>query len=317
MSGARATISGGPISADAIADALGIYRPTAEQRAVIEAPLGPALVVAGAGSGKTETMAARVLWLVANGHVAPEGVLGLTFTRKAAGELSARIRSRLIALGASGLLPPGPDGAPLVDAFTQPTVSTYNSFASSLYRDHAVLIGRDPDGVVLGEAGAWQLARDIVATATDARLADLDLSVDSATEAVLRLAHGLAEHHATVDDLRALIAEFVRMRDLPSPDRHARADVDRLATTLDATLPLSDLVERFELAKQREGYVAFSDQVTLALQIVRAHTEVAAGIRARYRVVLLDEYQDTNVARRGFAGLTTMGARSSPSAATR
>ena len=118
MSGARATISGGSLSADAIADALGIYRPTDEQRAVIEAPLGPALVVAGAGSGKTETMAARVLWLVANGHVAPEGVLGLTFTRKAAGELAARIRSRLIALGASGLLPPGPDGGPLVDAFT-------------------------------------------------------------------------------------------------------------------------------------------------------------------------------------------------------
>ena len=306
MSGARATISGGSISggsisggsisADAIADALGIHRPTAEQRAVIEAPLGPALVVAGAGSGKTETMAARVLWLVANGHVAPEGVLGLTFTRKAAGELAARIRSRLIALGASGLLPPGPDGAPVLDAFTQPTVSTYNSFASSLYRDHAVLIGRDPDGVVLGEAGAWQLARDIVASATDARLADLDLSVDKATEAVLRLAHGLAEHHASVDDLRSLIAEVVSIRDLPSPDRHARADVDRLATTLEATLPLGDLVERFEHAKQREGYVAFSDQVTLALQIVRAHAEVAASIRSRYRVVLLDEYQDTNVA---------------------
>jgi len=291
VSGARATIS-----ADAIADALGIYRPTVEQCAVIEAPLGPALVVAGAGSGKTETMAARVLWLVANGHVAPEGVLGLTFTRKAAGELAARIRSRLIALGASGLLPPGPDGSPLIDAFTQPTVSTYNSFASSLYRDHAVLLGRDPEGVVLGEAGAWQLARDLVTSATDARLSDLDLSVDKATEAVLRLAHGLAEHHASVDDLRALIAEVVRVRELPSPDRFPRADVDRYAATLEATLPLCDLVEQFEAAKRREGYVAFADQVTLALQIARAHAAVGEGIRERYRVVLLDEYQDTNVA---------------------
>ena len=61
--------------------------PTAEQVAVIEAPLEPLLVVAGAGSGKTETMAARVVWLVANGFVQPEEVLGLTFTRKAAGEL--------------------------------------------------------------------------------------------------------------------------------------------------------------------------------------------------------------------------------------
>ena len=60
------------------------HPPTPEQIAIIESPRQPALVVAGAGSGKTETMAARVVWLVANGYVAPHEVLGLTFTRKAA-----------------------------------------------------------------------------------------------------------------------------------------------------------------------------------------------------------------------------------------
>ena len=86
-------------SAVALARALGQrYLPTPEQVEVIEAPLEPLLVVAGAGSGKTETMAARVVWLVANGHVRPEEVLGLTFTRKAAGELAERVRSRLRAL---------------------------------------------------------------------------------------------------------------------------------------------------------------------------------------------------------------------------
>ena len=72
--------------------------PTPEQAAVIEAPLRPLLVVAGAGSGKTETMAARVVWLVANDLVRPDEVLGLTFTRKAAGELSERVVARLGAL---------------------------------------------------------------------------------------------------------------------------------------------------------------------------------------------------------------------------
>ena len=56
------------MSAAVIAAALGQFPPTSEQTAVIEAPLAPALVVAGAGSGKTETMAARVVWLVANRH---------------------------------------------------------------------------------------------------------------------------------------------------------------------------------------------------------------------------------------------------------
>ena len=76
----------------ALATALGLPPPTEEQAAVIAAPARPALVVAGAGAGKTETMAARVVWLVAIGAVLPEQVLGLTFTRKAAQQLGARVR---------------------------------------------------------------------------------------------------------------------------------------------------------------------------------------------------------------------------------
>lgn len=277
-----------------IARALGQkHDPTPEQQAIIEAPVAPALVVAGAGSGKTETMAARVLWLVANGHVAPEQVLGLTFTRKAAGELAARIRERLVQLAGSGLV----GASTVVDAFTQPTVATYNSFASSLYRDHAVLIGRDPDGVVLREASAWQLARELVTAAQDARLADLDLSVDRITGAVLGLAHAVAEHDADIADVRGYIEHFVeRIAELPLGDRHERrAGLEKLLA-LGATLPIVDLVERLQQVKQREGYVEFSDQVSLALAIVRRHAGVATQLRERYRVVLLDEYQDTNVA---------------------
>ena len=88
------------------APALGGPPPSREQAAVIEAPLRPLLVVAGAGSGKTETMASRVVWLVANGHVEPDQVLGLTFTRKAASELSDRIGRRLRQLQRVGLWTP-------------------------------------------------------------------------------------------------------------------------------------------------------------------------------------------------------------------
>jgi DNA helicase-2/ATP-dependent DNA helicase PcrA len=96
------------ISATDIAAALGQPPPTAAQQRVIEAPPAPALVVAGAGSGKTETMSGRVVWLVANGHVNRDEILGLTFTRKAAGELAERISHRLAVIdeyGRRGLLP--------------------------------------------------------------------------------------------------------------------------------------------------------------------------------------------------------------------
>jgi DNA helicase-2/ATP-dependent DNA helicase PcrA len=87
-----------------LARALGVPPPTEEQAAVIAAPPESALVVAGAGAGKTETMAARVVWLVATGQVLPEQVLGLTFTRKAAQQLGTRVRSRLRRLAGSPLL---------------------------------------------------------------------------------------------------------------------------------------------------------------------------------------------------------------------
>ena len=96
------------ISATDIAAALGMHTPTPAQQRVIEAPPTPALVVAGAGSGKTETMSGRVVWLVANGLVRRDQILGLTFTRKAAGELSERIIVRLQMIdeyGRRGLLP--------------------------------------------------------------------------------------------------------------------------------------------------------------------------------------------------------------------
>jgi DNA helicase-2/ATP-dependent DNA helicase PcrA len=64
-----------------LARLLRLHPPTPEQAAIIAAPIEPVLVVAGAGSGKTETMASRVVWLVANGYAHPVEILGLTFTR--------------------------------------------------------------------------------------------------------------------------------------------------------------------------------------------------------------------------------------------
>src|SRR5262249_13862934 len=98
-----------------IADLLRLHRPTAEQEAIIAAEVAPLLVVAGAGSGKTATMAARVVWLVANDYVRPEQILGLTFTRKAAGELASRVRLRLAQLQRKVEVAAG-----------EPTIATYH-----------------------------------------------------------------------------------------------------------------------------------------------------------------------------------------------
>lgn len=277
------------VRADAIADALGTHRPTDQQRAVIESPLAPALVVAGAGSGKTETMAFRVLWLLANRLVEPGRVLGLTFTRKAAGELRERIRDRIGRLAAAGLIEEP-------DEFDPPVVSTYNSFANTIYRDNALLLGREGDGAVLGEASAWQLARSVVISSGDARLHELDQSVDQVTRAVLQVAHAVGENTVDPDAVAAMAREFARLEELPNGGSGGyEKEVVEPARAVGHLPLLLDLARAFDAEKLRRGLVEYSDQVAFALQIVERSDEVAQGIRERHGVVLLDEYQDTSV----------------------
>src|SRR3954468_23442090 len=108
---------------------------TSEQRDAVGAPLAPGLLIAGAGSGKTEVMAARVLHLVATKQVLPDEVLGLTFTVKATGSLSDRVRSVLDRL--RRCRSPEPQGAyslvlPLDELDGEPTISTYNGYGARL-----------------------------------------------------------------------------------------------------------------------------------------------------------------------------------------
>ncbi|MDQ0892812.1 ATP-dependent DNA helicase [Agromyces ramosus] len=285
--------TGTGLRAEAIAALLGLHAPTPEQRAVIEAdPRGQSIVVAGAGSGKTETMANRVVWMLANGHVAVPEVLGLTFTRKAAGELAERVRERIAQLVAEGIADVSLD--PLESA----SVGTYNAFASSIYREHAMLIGREPDAAVLGEASAWQLARSVVAASDDPRLIELDASLDRVTGAVLSLSRALAENVVDSRDVHAMARDFLAMQGLPIEAPRKRTDfasfVDALGV-VDALPPLLDLADAYAAAKQARGFVEFSDQVALALAICEGHPAVVEAHRERYRTVLLDEYQDTSV----------------------
>jgi DNA helicase-2/ATP-dependent DNA helicase PcrA len=289
-------------SADAIADALDRPRPTAQQRLVIEAPLAPALAVAGAGSGKTETMASRVVWLIANGFVRPDEILGLTFTRKAAGELSSRINDRIGALERVGVIA-------AADAFEAPTVSTYNAFANTVFRENALLVGRDGESQVLSEPSAWQLARRVVVQAQDDRIAALDKAIDTVTAAVLALNGAMSEHLVDPSLLEEFAEEFAGVAALPrNKNGNHVAAVLRAVEVVGALSPLVELVREFRRHKLDRGLVEFSDQVALALEAAEASPRVAADLRNRFRVVLLDEYQDTSVVQTRFLARLFRGA---------
>jgi ATP-dependent DNA helicase UvrD/PcrA len=298
-----------------LALALRLPVPTAEQAAVIGAPLGPAVVVAGAGSGKTETMSARVLWLVANELVRPDQVLGLTFTTKAAGELATRIRVRLAQLRAF-LGAGGPAGDPALAG--EPTVATYHAYAGRLVAEHALRLGVEPSVRLLSEAMTWQLAQKVVRT-YDLDVPELDNAESTVTNWVLDLAGELAEHLVEPDELRRWTDEL-RTRVMAKPRRSASgrgvagepyAEVRRLLERAAARVALLPLVDRYQRAKQDARAIDFGDQMEIAARVADRFPEVGRAERARYTAVLLDEYQDTGHAQltmlRGLFGASAGG----------
>ncbi|MCZ2829665.1 ATP-dependent DNA helicase [Modestobacter sp. VKM Ac-2986] len=271
------------------------YAPSPEQAGVVEAPVDrPLVVVAGAGSGKTETMAARVAWLVANQLVAPEAVLGLTFTRKAASELNARVRLRL------GALAEHPDTDPALRerlAVAAPTVATYHGYAASIVAEHGLRIGVEPGSGVLGPAMCWGQAATAVASHTG-DMSDVALGLVTTTEDVLQLAAELGEHDVTPAALRAWTARFEsQLRGYPDAGRKKGpyADVLKMVQRQRARVALLPMVEAFAARKRAAGAIDYADQVSLAARVAVTSAEVGRRERARWRVVLLDEYQDTSV----------------------
>ena len=188
-------MSGVRVTPQRLADALGQPPPTDEQAAVIAAPPGPTLVVAGAGAGKTETMAARVVWMVANGLVDPGQVLGLTFTRKAAQQLTSRIRHRLARLAGRPCCASSTPAARCADGSSPgpsrrsaPTTPTRAGCSPST----GCCCRSSPPPTLLSETELWQLAHRVVSS-WDGDL-DTDRTPASVTEAVLALSGQLAEH---------------------------------------------------------------------------------------------------------------------------
>jgi len=286
------------ISAVDIASALELPPPTAEQAAVIEAGPRPLLVVAGAGSGKTETMAARVVWLVANGHVAPDQVLGLTFTRKAAAELSQRIAKRLRGLVRAGIwTPPEDDGTGAEVLGGTPTVSTYHSYAGRLVREHALRLGIEPEFRVLTEAGAWQLAAEAVSR-WDGPMDGMTKAESSVIEAVMSLAGEMAEHVRTpqevMDHLDQVIAKLDSLPDGRGPG--SLTPVKEALAVLRERRIVLPIVEAFVRLKRERESLDFADQISLAAQLAGSVPAVGEIERERYRAVLLDEFQDTSEA---------------------
>ncbi|MFD3645417.1 UvrD-helicase domain-containing protein [Streptomyces cyaneofuscatus] len=262
---------------------------TPEQTACITAPPAPQVIVAGAGSGKTTVMAARVVWLVGTGQVAPEQVLGLTFTNKAAGELAERVRKALVAAGVTDPEVIDPDNPP-----GEPTISTYHAFAGRLLTEHGLRIGLEPSTRLLADATRYQLAAKVLREAPGPYPA-LTRSFPTLVSDLLALDGELSEHLVRPGKLEAYDTELLRELETA---KLSNADLRKIPETAEARRSLLGLTERYRTAKRSRDLLDFGDQIALSAELALTRPEVGEILRDEFRVVLLDEYQDTSVAQR-------------------
>ncbi len=240
---------------------------------------GPLLVVAGAGTGKTQVITRRIAWLIATRRARPSEILALTFTDKAAEEMAVRVDQ---------LVPYG---------YTDAEISTFHAFGDSLIREYALELGLPTDVRVLSrpevviflrehlfefELDAYRPLGDptrfLAALATlFSRCKDEDISPTDYLAHAVRVAAEAARLAAEAGEAD----EAVEQADAAAERARRQAELARAFGT-------------YQRLMAANGCIDFGDQVSLALRLVRTSAAARAAIAGRFRYILVDEFQDTN-----------------------
>ena len=254
-----------------------------EQQAVVDYPLLPLRVSAGAGTGKTTTVSYRMARLVASEGVPPEQLLGLTFTNKAAEELSRKIQEVL-----------SNRGDPLRDV----QVNTYHGFCSQVLTEFGAVLGMERNPPLIGAAQTRQLIKRVIRENALSGLDNTDMFY--LPGAIIRFSSSLADHlvepHRIDEDMLA-----ARIPRLDSTDFRRKSDLgdyERLAASFAKRRGMVEAAHGYHDYKRRLGVVDYGDLIVLAHRVLDIEPQVARRIRDRYRAAVADEYQDTNAAQR-------------------
>ena len=258
---------------------------------------GPLLIVAGAGTGKTQVITRRIAWLIAQRKVRPSEILALTFTDKAAEEMTVRVDQ---------LVPYG---------YTDTAISTFHAFGDRLVREFALELGLPIDVRVLSRAEVVVFLRE--------HLFELGLERYRPLGDPTRFLRALATHFSRCKDEDVSPARYLELAERRVAEAAAataacemageRAEEDAreaaLAATEEAgrTLELARAYGRYQELLGRAGYLDFGDQVSLALRLLRESPAVRRQVQARYRYILVDEFQDTNRAQSELVSVLAKG----------
>src|SRR5512137_867683 len=235
----------------------------AQRRAVVHG-LGPLLIIAGAGTGKTKVITHRIAHLISSKRARPDEILAVTFTEKAASEMEARVDVLV----------------PYTSSFVE--ISTFNSFGERVLRDYALDVGYRPDFRLLADVDQAIFFRE--------NLFRLPLDY------YRPLGQPTRHIQEVLEAIRRLKQEDVRPEDYIryAEGLGAEAGTDAEKETARKHLEMARVFEAYQALLRTEGLIDFEDQVTLVVDLFRRRPAVLEELRRRYKYVLVDEFQDTN-----------------------
>jgi DNA helicase-2/ATP-dependent DNA helicase PcrA len=229
---------------------------------------GPLLVVAGAGTGKTQVITRRIAWLIATRRARPSEILALTFTEKAAAEMQARVDQ---------LVPYG---------YTDASIGTFHAFGDRVIREYALELGLPTDVRVLTRPEVVIFLRE--------HLFEFELDEYRPLGDPTRFLGALATLFSRCKDEDVSPEAYLAHADELAIRSGADPDDEAVAEDARRHGELARAYARYQELLAAAGFIDFGDQVSLALRLVRTSAAARAELRSRFRYVLVDEFQDTN-----------------------
>jgi DNA helicase-2/ATP-dependent DNA helicase PcrA len=240
----------------------------AEQQQAVEFGDGPLMIIAGAGTGKTTVVTQRINHLITSGRAKPEEILALTFTEKASREMEERT---------DAILPYG---------YTQMWISTFHRFCDRILRSEAIHIGLNPAYKLLTEADATMLLRR--------HLFSFDLEYFRPLGNPTKFIGGMLTHFSRLKDEDVTPKQYMdwvkkKTKKTKNPTEEEKLEIQKYKE-------LASVYKAYEDIKVQEGVMDFSDLISNTLYLFRVRKNILKEYQSRFKYILVDEFQDTNVA---------------------
>lgn len=240
-----------------------------EQRQAIEHGDGPLLIIAGAGTGKTTVITERIVHLIQKKEVKPQQILALTFTEKASQEMLERVDSAM------------PYG------YTQMWISTFHSFCDRILRLEAFHVGLDPKYKLMSEAETVQFIRK--------HLFDFNLKYFRPLGNPTKFISGLMQHFSRLQDEDISSDTYIAWAN-KKKEKVSEKTPEEEKMEIEKWVELSLAYKTYEDLKINEGRMDYGDLIAKVLWLFRKRPNVLKAYSDQFEYVLIDEFQDTNIA---------------------